>query len=249
MTCVLGVSLQGVPGFLRHFVKPILVVVTLTAVIKPLLPIFFGRTIVILNFVRRFRNFIADTVPRFAHRPQCKTQTFGILQGAPLSLMTKTIPRTEINNDCPTERYQSQHRLTISISVQAMVFNPLPKTGQLNGSIDKLNGSPTRNRPFRELVFVIKISLWETALSIVANNPPKSTKQWCLWPLKIERWFFVMYFLVWVRRRFWKLCGYRGGSESWLWYYTKRNDHVNNKQIPLGIYVPRLIFIVGVKNG
>ena len=37
--------------------------VTLTAVIKPLLPNFLGRAIVILNFVRRFRNFIADTVP------------------------------------------------------------------------------------------------------------------------------------------------------------------------------------------
>ena len=37
--------------------------VTLTSVIKPLLPNFLGRAIVILNFVRRFRNFIADTVP------------------------------------------------------------------------------------------------------------------------------------------------------------------------------------------
>ena len=34
----------------------------LTTVIKPLLPNFLGRSIVILNFVRRFRNFIADTV-------------------------------------------------------------------------------------------------------------------------------------------------------------------------------------------
>ena len=32
-------------------------------VIKLLLPNFLGRAIVILNFVRRFRNFIADTVP------------------------------------------------------------------------------------------------------------------------------------------------------------------------------------------
>ena len=32
-------------------------------VIKPLLPNILGRAIVILNFVRRFRNFIADTVP------------------------------------------------------------------------------------------------------------------------------------------------------------------------------------------
>ena len=39
------------------------ILVTLTTVIKPLLPNFLGRPIVILNFVRRFRNFIADTVP------------------------------------------------------------------------------------------------------------------------------------------------------------------------------------------
>ena len=39
------------------------ILVTLTTVIKPLLPIFLGRAIVILNFVRRFRNFITDTVP------------------------------------------------------------------------------------------------------------------------------------------------------------------------------------------
>ena len=39
------------------------ILVTLTAIIKPLLPNFLGRAIVILNFVRRFRNFIADTVP------------------------------------------------------------------------------------------------------------------------------------------------------------------------------------------
>ena len=36
---------------------------TLTTVIKPLLPNFLGRAIVILNFVRRFRNFFSDTVP------------------------------------------------------------------------------------------------------------------------------------------------------------------------------------------
>ena len=36
---------------------------TLTAVIKPSLPKFLGRAIIILNFERRFRNFIADTVP------------------------------------------------------------------------------------------------------------------------------------------------------------------------------------------
>ena len=39
------------------------ILTTLTTVIKPLLPNFLGRAIVILNFVRRFRNFIADTVP------------------------------------------------------------------------------------------------------------------------------------------------------------------------------------------
>ena len=39
------------------------ILVTLTAVIKLSLPNFLGRAIVILNFVRRFRNFIADTVP------------------------------------------------------------------------------------------------------------------------------------------------------------------------------------------
>ena len=39
------------------------ILMTSTTVIKPLLPNFLGRAIVILNFVRRFRNFIADTVP------------------------------------------------------------------------------------------------------------------------------------------------------------------------------------------
>ena len=39
------------------------IVVTLTAVIKPLVQNFLGRAIVILNFIRRFRNFIEDTVP------------------------------------------------------------------------------------------------------------------------------------------------------------------------------------------
>ena len=38
------------------------ILMTLTAIIKPLLPNFLGRAIVILNFVRHFRNFIADTV-------------------------------------------------------------------------------------------------------------------------------------------------------------------------------------------
>ena len=39
------------------------ILITLTTVIKPLLPNFLGTAIVILNFVRRFRNFVADTVP------------------------------------------------------------------------------------------------------------------------------------------------------------------------------------------
>ena len=39
------------------------ILMTLTTIIKPLLPNFVGRAIVILNFVSRFRNFIADTVP------------------------------------------------------------------------------------------------------------------------------------------------------------------------------------------
>ena len=39
------------------------ILVTLTAVIKPLLSHFWGRAFVILNFARLFRNFIADTVP------------------------------------------------------------------------------------------------------------------------------------------------------------------------------------------
>ena len=39
------------------------ILMILTTVIKPLLPNFLGRAIVILNFVRRFRNFNADTVP------------------------------------------------------------------------------------------------------------------------------------------------------------------------------------------
>ena len=51
--------------YLNLFDSPELlqILMTLTAVIKPLLPNFLGRAIVILNFVRRFRNFIADTVP------------------------------------------------------------------------------------------------------------------------------------------------------------------------------------------
>ena len=48
---------------LIRFARASSILMTLTAVIKPLLPNFLGRAIVILNFVRRFRNFIADTVP------------------------------------------------------------------------------------------------------------------------------------------------------------------------------------------
>ena len=43
--------------------EPLQILMTLTTVIKPLMPHFLGRAIVILNFVRRFRNFIVDTVP------------------------------------------------------------------------------------------------------------------------------------------------------------------------------------------
>ena len=39
---------------------------TLTTVIKPLLPNFLGRAIVILNFVRRFRNFIAALLEKYS---------------------------------------------------------------------------------------------------------------------------------------------------------------------------------------
>ena len=48
---------------LIRFARASSILMTLTTVIKPLLPNFLGRAIVILNFVRRFRNFIADTVP------------------------------------------------------------------------------------------------------------------------------------------------------------------------------------------
>ena len=48
---------------LLHSPELLQILMTLTTVIKPLLPNFLGRAIVILNFVRRFRNFIADTVP------------------------------------------------------------------------------------------------------------------------------------------------------------------------------------------
>ena len=49
-------KLLDLPGLLQ-------ILMTLTAVIKPLLPNFLGRAIVILNIVSRFRNFIADTEP------------------------------------------------------------------------------------------------------------------------------------------------------------------------------------------
>ena len=55
-----GVYISQLIRIARAFLQ---ILVTLTAVIKPLLPNFLGRTIVILNFIRRFRNFIADTVP------------------------------------------------------------------------------------------------------------------------------------------------------------------------------------------
>ena len=47
-------SLLDLPEFLQ-------ILVTLTAVIKPLLPNFLGRAIIILNFVRCFWNFIAES--------------------------------------------------------------------------------------------------------------------------------------------------------------------------------------------
>ena len=39
---------------------------TLTTVIKPLLPNFLGRAIVILNFVRRFRNFRSALLEKYS---------------------------------------------------------------------------------------------------------------------------------------------------------------------------------------
>ena len=48
---------------LIRFARIFQILMTLTTVIKPLMPNFLGRAIVILNFVRRFRNSIADTVP------------------------------------------------------------------------------------------------------------------------------------------------------------------------------------------
>ena len=56
-----GVYISQLIRFARA--SQILVTLNLSVVIKPILPNFLGRAIVILNFVRRFRNFIADTVP------------------------------------------------------------------------------------------------------------------------------------------------------------------------------------------
>ena len=39
------------------------VLVTLAAVVGPLLPDFLGRAVVVLDFVGRFRGFVADKVP------------------------------------------------------------------------------------------------------------------------------------------------------------------------------------------
>ena len=50
--------------YISHFIRfarASSILMTLTTFIKPLLPNFLGRAIVILNFVRRFRKFIADT--------------------------------------------------------------------------------------------------------------------------------------------------------------------------------------------
>ena len=58
-----GVYISQLIGFARASSNLLQILMTLTTVIKPLLPNFLGRAIVILNFVRRFRNFIADTVP------------------------------------------------------------------------------------------------------------------------------------------------------------------------------------------
>ena len=49
------------------------ILLTLTAVIKPLLPNFLGRAIVILNFIRCFRNFNADTALKEIYSVSLKT--------------------------------------------------------------------------------------------------------------------------------------------------------------------------------
>ena len=48
--------------YISQLIRFARILMNLTSVIKPLLPNFLGRAIVILNFVRRFRNVIADTV-------------------------------------------------------------------------------------------------------------------------------------------------------------------------------------------
>ena len=58
----------GVPHmgytYLNLLDSPELLQILVTAVIKPLLPLhWLSKAIVILNFARRFRNFITDTVP------------------------------------------------------------------------------------------------------------------------------------------------------------------------------------------
>ena len=60
-----GVYISQLISYLNLFdsLELLQILVTLTAVIKPLVPNFLGRAIVILSFVRRFRNFIADTMP------------------------------------------------------------------------------------------------------------------------------------------------------------------------------------------
>ena len=54
------------------------ILVTLTTVIKPLLQNFLGRAIVILNFVRHFRNFIADTVEKHFCNKVYRNQNFTV---------------------------------------------------------------------------------------------------------------------------------------------------------------------------
>ena len=58
-----GYLIWGIKIYINLLDSPELlqILLFLTAVVKPLLPNFLGRAIVILNFARRFRNFIADT--------------------------------------------------------------------------------------------------------------------------------------------------------------------------------------------
>ena len=55
-----GVCVSQLVGF-----AGLRVLVTLAAVMEPLLPDFLGGAVVVLNFVRRFRGFVADAVPRW----------------------------------------------------------------------------------------------------------------------------------------------------------------------------------------